>query len=102
VCETEMAGTVWLNAFFWKRKFAISICRPEANILARAVNFNHASVSIFSKSLSKVLVENKFEPHIFKEGFWNIDAVLSLHSSLKDICVKCKYKHFYKLFMEYC
>jgi hypothetical protein len=57
-----MAGTVWLNAFL-KINYTISICHPEATVRARAINFNHASVSRFSENLSKVLDENKFEAH---------------------------------------
>jgi hypothetical protein len=51
-----VAGTVWLNAFL-RTNSTISICHPEATIHARALIFNHASVSRFSENLFKVLDE---------------------------------------------
>jgi len=51
--KTEMAGTDWLNAFL-KRNSSISIRRPEATSLARALmNFNRASVNRFFYNFPK-------------------------------------------------
>jgi hypothetical protein len=44
--KRKMAGTDFLNAFL-KRNSSISIRRPEATSLARAMNFNRVSVNRF-------------------------------------------------------
>jgi hypothetical protein len=59
-CESETAGTYWLNAFL-KINPSLSIRRPKATSLARATNLNRANVDIFFDNISNVLHQN--EPH---------------------------------------
>jgi hypothetical protein len=66
-----MSGIDWLNAFL-KRISSLSVRRPVASSLARAMNFNRANVNTFLRICLKVLDENKFEPH----NVYNVSGTL--------------------------
>lgn len=58
----EFAGDDWFSSFL-KRNNTLSIRKPEATSLARAMNFNPVNVKKFMDKYDSVLVKYKFEAH---------------------------------------
>lgn len=58
---TKMAGVDWLRGFLGRHK--ISLRKPEATSLNRAVGFNKNEVDLFYNNLGAVIMKHKFPPN---------------------------------------
>ncbi|XP_031328879.1 tigger transposable element-derived protein 6-like [Photinus pyralis] len=66
--ESQMASIDWYKAFM-QRNPILSVRRPQATSLARAMNFNKPNVEKFYRNLAELLDRWKFRP----ENMYNID-----------------------------
>lgn len=66
--RNKCAGEDWLSGFI-KRCKTISLRKPEATSLARAMGFNKPVIDKFYKTLQELLVKHKFGP----ENIYNLD-----------------------------
>lgn len=60
--KLELAGDDWFSSFL-KRNNTLSIRKPEATSLSRAMKFNPINVKLFMDKYDSVLVKYKFEAH---------------------------------------
>lgn len=63
-----MAGPEWFSEFL-KRNPSLSVWKPQATSLARAMAFNKTTVNEFFNNLATVMERHKFEP----ENIYNVD-----------------------------
>ena len=83
--KTESAGYCWLTSFLHRHK-QLSIRKPEATSLTRAVGFNKVQVSRFFDLLKEEMQKYKFTPHCI----WNTDesGLTCVHRPGKIIATK--------------
>lgn len=73
--KNECAGEDWLAAFV-KRSQTISLRRPEATSLARAIGFNKPVVDQFFVALKELFMKHKFGPeNIYNLGETGLTSV---------------------------
>lgn len=60
--ENKSAGVDWFSNFL-KRNPTLSIRKPEATSLSRAMNFNPVNVNMFMDKYDSLLNKHKFEAH---------------------------------------
>lgn len=85
----ELAGDDWFSSFL-KRNNTLSIRKPEATSLSRAMNFNPINVKLFMDKYDSVLVKHKFEAH----EIYNLDetGITTVQNPGKIVAQKGKNK----------
>lgn len=85
--ETGLAGVDWFTSYL-KRNNDLTIRKPEATSLARAMNFNKANVKSFMDKYDSVLQKYKFEA----QHVYNIDetGITTVQAPNKIVAAKGK------------